>query len=66
MNSTPGNSEEVFDNIINENNNNENIIIKESSKKNLCKVCYEEVIKDEHIFNSLPCGHLCCNQCWLN
>ena len=66
MNSTPGNSEEVFDNIINENNNNENIIIKESSKKNLCKVCYEEVIKDEHLFNSLPCGHLCCNQCWLN
>ena len=37
-----------------------------SSDDNICKVCYEEVEEDQKKFNSLPCGHLCCNKCWVN
>ena len=33
---------------------------------NECAVCYEDVEEEEKKFNSLPCGHVCCTQCWLN
>ena len=66
INSTPDGSDEIFNNnIINE--NNKNIIQKYSLKdNNMCIVCYEEVEKNQNKFNSLSCGHLCCNQCWIN
>ena len=31
-----------------------------------CNICYEDVPEDERKSNILPCGHLCCTQCWLN
>jgi hypothetical protein len=36
------------------------------STDNFCSVCFEEMEKGEMKFNHLPCGHLCCTQCWLN
>ena len=33
---------------------------------NECTVCYEEMNEEEKNFNAIPCGHLCCTQCWLN
>ena len=33
---------------------------------NECNVCYDEIEENEKNFNVLPCGHLCCTQCWLN
>ena len=65
INSTPDDPDEAFDNIINDNNNN-NIMMDYSSDDNICRICYEEVEEDQKKFNSLPCGHLCCNQCWAN
>ena len=42
----------------------------ESEKKNLvsneCNVCFDEVEEEEKKFNALPCGHICCTQCWTN
>ena len=39
-------------------------------KKNLisneCNVCFDEVEEEEKKFNALPCGHICCTQCWTN
>ena len=33
---------------------------------NTCIVCYEDIKEEERIENSLPCGHLCCINCWTN
>jgi len=42
----------------------------EDEKKNLisneCNVCFDEVEEGEKNFNALPCGHICCTQCWTN
>ena len=42
----------------------------ESEKNNFipseCNVCFDEVEEGEKNFNSLPCGHICCTQCWTN
>ena len=43
--------------------------IKNENKKlilNECNVCFDEVQDEEKKFNALPCGHICCTQCWLN
>ena len=67
-------------NIDNDNNlededeiNNENIIINNNDNdndvdysNNTCSVCFEEMEKGEMKFNHLPCGHVCCTQCWIN
>ena len=65
INSIPGDSDEAFDNIIN-NNNIIIIMLDYSSDDNIRRECYEEVEEDQKKFNSLPCGHLCYNQCWVN
>ena len=58
----PGTYEEKYDNnIINYNKIN----IKKSEEE-ICKVCYEQLSKKEKKSNLLPCGHFCCNQCWIN
>ena len=36
------------------------------SEKTTCKICYETLSKKEKKFNNLPCGHLCCTECWVN
>ena len=33
---------------------------------NICNVCYEDIKKEDQKSNSLPCGHLCCVNCWTN
>ena len=33
---------------------------------NECNVCFDEVEEEEKKFNALPCGHVCCTQCWVN
>ena len=72
INVTPGNSDEINDNIINENNNNNNItpesfpVINYSSDKSKCIICYEDIQEDQKKFNLIPCGHICCTQCWLH
>ena len=42
----------------------------ENEKKSLisveCNVCFDEVEEGEKNFNALPCGHICCTQCWTN
>ena len=62
----------------NEDNNNEQDIINVSdnilNKDNIdndfvdgeCGLCYEGIYKKDKIKNTLPCGHLFCNHCWLN
>ncbi len=39
---------------------------KKDSISNECTVCYEEIDEEEKKFNDIPCGHVCCTQCWLN
>ena len=58
---------------INEDNSLINYNNKEVDKKqniylinNECNVCYEDVEEKDKNSNVLPCGHLCCTQCWLN
>ena len=50
--------------------NNESIKNISNEKQNIisneCNVCFDEIAEDEKDFNSLPCGHVCCTQCWLN
>ena len=65
INSTPADSDEVFDDIINNNHNN-NKDMDFSSNDNMCKICYEEVEEKQKKFNTLICGHLCCTHCWMN
>ena len=31
-----------------------------------CSICYEIFDEKEKESNTLPCGHFCCKQCWLN
>ena len=31
-----------------------------------CNICFEKFNEKEKDSNTLPCGHFCCNQCWLN
>ena len=38
----------------------------EKNVDNECNVCFEEIGENEKNFNALPCGHICCTQCWLN
>ena len=33
---------------------------------NICSVCYEDIEKEDIEFNYLPCGHICCTQCWVS
>ena len=57
-------------------NNNYNISIDdkndsiENENKNFlsneCSVCFDEVDEEEKKLNAIPCGHVCCTQCWLN
>ena len=60
INITPGNSDEINDNVINENNNKINII-NYSSEKSKCIICYDDIKEDQKKFNLIPCGHLCLN-----
>ena len=32
----------------------------------ICNVCFDDLEEEEIKMNSLPCGHVCCTQCWLN
>ena len=42
-------------------------IIKDKDNKRICNVwCYENVEMEEIKFNLLPCGHVCCTNCWFN
>ena len=41
-------------------------IKKDNLVNNECNVCYEEVGDEEKKFNEIPCGHICCTQCWIN
>ena len=34
--------------------------------RNECSVCFEEIKEEEKKSNSLPCGHICCQNCWTN
>ena len=51
-------------------NNNQNINLIDNVNNNnidkICNVCFDEVETEEINFNSLPCGHVCCTQCWVN
>ena len=55
----------------NNNNNNDSIInVKENKDEDnindICNVCYEDIEEEDKKFNILPCGHICCTQCWIN
>ena len=45
-----------------------NLINKDNIKiiSNQCNICYDEILEENKKFNELPCGHVCCEQCWLN
>ena len=34
--------------------------------KNMCSICFENIQEEEKKENYLPCGHICCNNCWTN
>ena len=51
------------DNNININVNND---IKEKKEVFMCNICYEDLLEEEKEYNSLPCKHFCCTQCWIN
>ena len=65
-----------FQNDFMENNNNndsfnfsDDVSLKKENKdllSNDCVVCFEEIEEEEKKYNALPCGHVCCTQCWLN
>mgnify|MGYP002625133919 CR=1 FL=1 len=59
-----------FNNNLDNNMNNNNIDINNNLVKPketfLCSVCFEEIDKEEKNYNDLPCGHICCTQCWIN
>ena len=40
--------------------------IKDEDNNKICNVCYDDVEMEEIKFNSLPCGHICCTNCWFN
>ena len=63
---TPDGNDEIFNNNIIIENNNNIIINNISNNDNTCKVCFELIDKKQLKLNSLPCGHICCNQCWMN
>ena len=55
----------------NNNSNNDSIINVKQNKeedtiKDICNVCYEDIEGEDKKFNLLPCGHICCTQCWIN
>ena len=62
------NEQDIF--IENQNNNNLNNFvnneIKIEKEAKTCKVCFDDVEGDEIQFNLLPCGHICCTNCWFN
>ena len=62
----PDGNDEIFNNNIIIENNNNIIINNISNNDNICKVCFELMDKKQLKLNSLPCGHICCNQCWMN
>ena len=33
---------------------------------NICNVCYDDIERENIKFNLLPCGHICCTECWSN
>ena len=43
-----------------------NVNIKDEVNNKICNVCYDDVEMEEIKFNSLPCGHVCCTNCWFN
>ena len=55
-----------FNNNINNNLNNNNNLVVIPKQTYMCTVCFEEMDEEEKNHNSLPCGHLCCTQCWIN
>ena len=58
--------------LVNNNNKNNDSIIKVKQNKDednindICNVCYEDIEEEDKKFNILPCGHICCTQCWIN
>ena len=32
----------------------------------ICNVCFEDMKEEDRKQNSLPCGHFCCKNCWIN
>ena len=49
-------------------NSNEEVLYHKNKciKKIECNICMEEIPNIEIKSNILPCGHICCTDCWLN
>ena len=56
----------VLDNNMNNNINDSFNLIVKRNETFLCTVCFEEIDEEEKNYNALPCGHICCTQCWIN
>ena len=62
------------DNNLNNNINNNDVDINININNDLghrkevfmCNICYEDMLEEEKEYNSLPCKHFCCSQCWIN
>ena len=44
--------------------NKDRVSLKIDGINNTCNVCYEDIEAEDIKFNYLPCGHICCTQCW--
>ena len=61
----------IDDNFNSENKNDKIVLnVKNNDEENeisqICNVCYEDINEEDKKFNALPCGHICCTQCWIN
>ena len=58
--------EDEIDPLIKNEKTSINVKIDGVEVNNMCNVCYEDIEKEDIEFNYLPCGHICCTQCWVN
>ena len=53
-----------FDDFIDDDLKEKNEKKNNSVLSNICNVCFDDISEEIKKSNSLPCGHVCCTQCW--
>ena len=66
QNENDQNKIEEDDLLIDDNKDRASLSIKIDGINNTCNVCYEDIESEDIKFNYLPCGHICCTQCWYS
>ena len=66
INNVPVNNPPIIDDISVEEEKKSDKKLEPDNLIDECKVCYEELNKEEKDLNLIPCGHLFCIHCWFN